>query len=278
LPRLFLAQLEFKDRPEGSEAASEEGMRIAKTRRKHSRSYVLADYFRIGRNIIRKGDKVIQIVEQPDGRRLIDAPADVLYTRPWQGKGWGGQALASRDTAALNLNRTEVRASVNGFITNLNLATGTFASQRKPVMALIDSDSYRVEAYFEETKIPHIKPGATAKIRLMDGSPALLGTVVGIARGITDQDNKDGPELLSSNQSHVHVGPTGTAHSCRYPPHACTARRIHQCRNDLHSRYEGRRGVSHRGQYQESRDGNFLEHLRVSTMARAVKRRIRQSV
>jgi multidrug resistance efflux pump len=32
----------------------------------------------------------------------------------------------------------------------------------------------------------------------MDGSPALLGTVVGIARGITDQDNKDGPELLSS--------------------------------------------------------------------------------
>jgi hypothetical protein len=198
LPRLFLAQLEFKDRPEGSEAASEEGMRIAKTRRKHSRSYVLADYFRIGRNIIRKGDKVIQIVEQPDGRRLIDAPADVLYTRPWQGKGWGGQALASRDTAALNLNRTEVRASVNGFITNLNLATGTFASQRKPVMALIDSDSYRVEAYFEETKIPHIKPGATAKIRLMDGSPALLGTVVGIARGITDQDNKDGPELLSS--------------------------------------------------------------------------------
>jgi multidrug resistance efflux pump len=107
------------------------------------------------------------------------------------------QAMASRDTAALNLRRTEVRASVNGFITNLNLAKGTFASQGKPVMALIDSDSYRVEAYFEETKIPHIKPGASAEIYLMDGSPALEGTVSGIARGITDQDNKDGPELLS---------------------------------------------------------------------------------
>jgi multidrug resistance efflux pump len=34
------------------------------------------------------------------------------------------QAIASRDTATLNLNRTEVRAPVNGFITNLNLATG----------------------------------------------------------------------------------------------------------------------------------------------------------
>jgi RND family efflux transporter MFP subunit len=86
------------------------------------------------------------------------------------------QATASRDTAALNLKRTEVRASVNGFITNLNLAKGTFASQGKPVMALIDSDSYRVDAYFEETKIPHIKPGATAEVHLMDGSPALQGT------------------------------------------------------------------------------------------------------
>src|SRR5215475_420341 len=108
------------------------------------------------------------------------------------------QAMASRDTAALNLKRTEVRASVNGFITNLNLAQGTFASQVKAVMALIDSDSYRVEAYFEETKIPHIRPGGRAEIHLMDGSPPLQGTVLGVARGITDQDNKDGPELLSS--------------------------------------------------------------------------------
>jgi multidrug resistance efflux pump len=114
------------------------------------------------------------------------------------------QANAARDTAALNLKRTEVRASVNGFITNLNLAKGTFASQGTPVMALIDSDSYRVEAYFEETKIPHIKAGASAEIHLMDGTPALEGTVLGIARGITDQDNPNGPQLLSS------VNPTFT--------------------------------------------------------------------
>ena len=108
------------------------------------------------------------------------------------------QAIAARDSAALNLNRTEVRAPVNGFITNLNLAKGTYVSQGKPVMALIDSDSYRVEAYFEETKIPHIRPGAAAEIRLMGGGPALQGTVLGVARGITDQDNRIGPELLSS--------------------------------------------------------------------------------
>ena len=114
------------------------------------------------------------------------------------------EAIASRDNAALNVRRTEVRASVNGFITNLNLAKGTYATQGKGVMALIDSDSYRVEAYFEETKIPHINPAASAEIYLMDGSPALQGTVSSIARGITDQDNKDGPQLLSS------VNPTFT--------------------------------------------------------------------
>ena len=114
------------------------------------------------------------------------------------------QATASRDTAALNLQRTEVRAPVNGFITNLNLAKGTYASQGNPVMALIDNDSYRVEGYFEETKIPHISPGASAEIYLMDGSPPLQGTVSSIARGITDQDNPNGPQLLSS------VNPTFT--------------------------------------------------------------------
>ena len=133
-------------------------------------------------------------VETLDNARRQSETADANYQ----------QAIASRDTAALNLRRTEVRASVNGFITNLNLAPGTYASQGRPVMALIDSDSYRVGAYFEETKIRHIRPGASAEIYLMDGSPALEGTVSGISMGITDQDNKDGPELLSS------VNPTFT--------------------------------------------------------------------
>ena len=133
-------------------------------------------------------------VEALDNARRQSATAAANYQ----------EAIASRDNAALNVRRTEVRASVNGFITNLNLAKGTYATQGKGVMALIDSDSYRVEAYFEETKIPHINPGGSAEIYLMDGSPALQGTVSSIARGITDQDNKDGPQLLSS------VNPTFT--------------------------------------------------------------------
>jgi multidrug resistance efflux pump len=114
------------------------------------------------------------------------------------------QATASRQTAALNLERTEVLATVNGFVTNLNLVKGDYASPSKAVLALIDSDSYRVDAYFEETKIPQIRPGATVDIRLMDGAPALQGTVESIARGITLYDYQSGPELLA------YVNPTFT--------------------------------------------------------------------
>jgi multidrug resistance efflux pump len=106
------------------------------------------------------------------------------------------QAVADRSTAQLNLDRTILRAPVNGFITNLTLEVGQFASIGTKVMALIDSDSYRVTGYFEETKIPAIRLGEEAKIYLLDGSAALRGHVQSIARGITDRDNADGPELL----------------------------------------------------------------------------------
>jgi multidrug resistance efflux pump len=114
------------------------------------------------------------------------------------------QAIASRELAALNLKRTEVRATVNGFVSNLNLARGDYASPAKAVLALIDSDSYRVDAYFEETKIPQIRVGSPVDIHLMNGAAVLRGSVESIARGITDQDNRDGPELLAS------VNPTFT--------------------------------------------------------------------
>jgi len=114
------------------------------------------------------------------------------------------QAIADRDLAALNLKRTEVRATVNGFVTNLNLENGDYASPGKAMLALIDSDSYYVDAYLEETKIPQVKIGEPAAIRLMNGAPDLEGSVEGVARGITDYDNRDGPELLDS------VNPTFT--------------------------------------------------------------------
>src|SRR5260221_9899647 len=106
------------------------------------------------------------------------------------------QAVADRSTAQLNLDRTVIRAPVNGFVTNLTLVVGQYAAVGARVMALIDSDSYRVTGYFEETKIPAVPPGKQVEIFLMSGGSPLRGHVEGIARGITNNDNPAGPELL----------------------------------------------------------------------------------
>jgi multidrug resistance efflux pump len=108
------------------------------------------------------------------------------------------QAAADLSTAKLNLERTVIRAPVNGFVTNLGLVVGQYAAVGTQLLALIDSDSYRVEGYFEETKMPTLKPGAPVEIHLMSGGPALQGHVEGISRGITDRDNPNGPQLLAN--------------------------------------------------------------------------------
>ena len=108
------------------------------------------------------------------------------------------QVLAALSTAQLDLDRTIVRAPVNGFVTNLTLDVGQYASVGTKVVALIDSDSYRVTGYFEETKIPAVPPGKQVEIFLMSGGPPLRGHVESVSRGITDRDNPAGPELLAN--------------------------------------------------------------------------------
>ena len=108
------------------------------------------------------------------------------------------QAIADQSTAQLNLDRTVIRAPVNGFVTNLTLDVGQYAAVGTGIMALIDSDSYRVTGYFEETKIPAVPPGKQVAIYLMSGGPPLRGHVVSVARGITDRDNPAGPALLAN--------------------------------------------------------------------------------
>jgi hypothetical protein len=87
LPRLFLSQLVRGEPPAGSEAAQEKGLRIAKSCRKHARTYVLQDFYWWGNAPFRGGDKVIQVTKEVDGRRLIEGPADIIHTQRWQRKG-----------------------------------------------------------------------------------------------------------------------------------------------------------------------------------------------
>ncbi|GLQ99747.1 biotin/lipoyl-binding protein [Dyella mobilis] len=108
------------------------------------------------------------------------------------------QAEAALATATLNLQRTEVRSPVDGYVTNLLVRVGDYASAGSPRLALIDSHSFWVDGYFEETKLPHIHIGDKADIRMMAGGVMLRGTVEGIARGISEAVDPTSADLLAN--------------------------------------------------------------------------------
>ena len=93
-------------------------------------------------------------------------------------------ALANLDQARINLNRTEVRSPVNGYVTNLTAQLGDYANVGALQLSVVNSNSYWVDAYFEETALGRIQEGDAATIKLMGYSPLLRGRVQGLARGI----------------------------------------------------------------------------------------------
>jgi multidrug resistance efflux pump len=107
------------------------------------------------------------------------------------------QAEVELASAQLNLDRTQVLAPVDGFVTNLDVRVGDYANAGTPRLALIDSHSYWIYGYFEETKLPGLRIGDPVDIRLMSGGVQLKGSVESIARGITDADNPTGSDLLA---------------------------------------------------------------------------------
>jgi len=106
------------------------------------------------------------------------------------------QAIAQKDAAELNLRRTEVRASVNGIVTNLDLHPGDYVAAGQQALALLDTDSLRVEGYFEETKLGRIRIGDKAVIHLMGVDQSLRGHVESLSAGIADNQRSNGPNLL----------------------------------------------------------------------------------
>jgi RND family efflux transporter MFP subunit len=106
------------------------------------------------------------------------------------------QAQAALDAAQLNLERTKVVSPVDGYVTNLNVYRGDYATAGTPKLAIVDSHSFWVYGYFEETKLPRVRIGDRAEMRLMSGG-VLKGHVQSISRGIYDRDNPESRELLA---------------------------------------------------------------------------------
>jgi len=107
-------------------------------------------------------------------------------------------AVANRDLARLNLERSEIKAAVNGTLSNFSLRPGDYVTAGQPVTALVDSDSYYIAGYFEETKLRRIQVGEVARVRLMGADRDLPGHVTSIAPGIEDRERTDSSRLLAN--------------------------------------------------------------------------------
>lgn len=96
--------------------------------------------------------------------------------------------------AQLDLARTTLRSPVDGYVTQLRLQPGDYAVAGSTNIYVVDSHSFWVTGYFEETKLPGVRVGAPASIKLMGFAPLLTGHVASIGRGIAD-----GNELRSDS-------------------------------------------------------------------------------
>jgi RND family efflux transporter MFP subunit len=114
-----------------------------------------------------------------------------------------GAAEATLRQAQWQLTQTEVKAPVAGWVTNLSTRRGDYATTGKPLFALVDSRSFYVMGYFEETKLRHIREGAPALITLYSGNVKLQGHVSSIGRAIYDQSVESDSGLIPDIKPNV---------------------------------------------------------------------------
>ena len=131
-------------------------------------------------------------------------------------------AQAALETAELDLYYTKIVAPVDGYLTNMNTSLGQYVNVGEQLLALVDTSSFWIAAYFKETQLKHIQINDKARVTLMGHeSQPFDGQVVSVAWGIFLQDGST-VELLPAvsqtidwvrlpNRFPVRVQVTGTA-------------------------------------------------------------------
>ncbi|MBA1190931.1 HlyD family secretion protein [Pseudomonas entomophila] len=106
------------------------------------------------------------------------------------------EAQVAVDTAQLNLDRSVIRSPVDGYLNDRAPRAHEFVTAGRAVLSVVDSASYHVDGYFEETKLGAIHVGDAVDIRVMGDDTRLRGHVQSMAAGIEDRDRSSGSNLL----------------------------------------------------------------------------------
>ena len=149
----------------------------------------------------READMHVKQLQSDRRQRLSD-----LATTPEEQQVFEGNAVqakaavdAARQQVAqadINLKRTEVRSPVNGYVTNLLLRVGDYAHVGVSNISIIDTDSFWVDGYFEETKLARVCIGARAEAQLIGYSMPITGYVTTITRGVSVSNATTGAQGL----------------------------------------------------------------------------------
>ncbi|WP_147200038.1 p-hydroxybenzoic acid efflux pump subunit AaeA [Pantoea sp. MBD-2R] len=118
------------------------------------------------------------------------------------------KAVATRDTAKLDLERTVVKAPSDGWVTNLNVYGGEFITRGSTAVALVQQHTFYVLAYMEETKLDGVRPGYRVEITPLGSNRVLHGTVDSIAAGVTNSSStvdSKGMATIDSNLEWVRL-------------------------------------------------------------------------
>ena len=137
--------------------------------------------------------KLSDLAVTVEGRQTYDANA-------LASKAQHQQMIAQLDRAKVNLERTQIRSPVNGWVTNLLARQGDYASVGRNTISIVDADSYWVDAYFEETQLASIHDGDPVSVKLMGSSQIVGGEVASVARGINvsnAQPNQQGLAMVN---------------------------------------------------------------------------------
>ncbi len=104
--------------------------------------------------------------------RLASAHADLAKARadlgpPGEANPKIQSAKVALAQAELDLKRTRIVAPADGYITNLNVDVGDYASEGANLLAFVDVATFHVLGFFRETQLGHIDVGDRAVITLL---------------------------------------------------------------------------------------------------------------
>jgi multidrug resistance efflux pump len=130
------------------------------------------------------------------GNLVAAETAEESRSRVEAGEAALADANVAIDTAKLNLQRATIVSPVDGYLNDRAPRAGEFVAAGRAVVAVVDMHSFRVDGYFEETKLRGIDIGQPVDITVMGEPTALRGHVQSIVAGIEDRDRTQGSNLL----------------------------------------------------------------------------------